>query len=140
MYNNQFIVLRFSTSDAKCDGFFRKTLRNFEKTPNVCRVQIVELFLEPLVSIGASESFVSKLPFAIVKRRFCSVRICSLIRICFNVPAKRSSTLSLIAADVSTNLQSCLIAACRAAKEKQNKTKDFDEKNQSTNKLTFFRY
>ena len=51
-----------------------------------------------------------------VKRRFCSFRICSLIRICFNVPANKSSTLSFIAADVSTNLQSCFDAALRAAK------------------------
>jgi hypothetical protein len=53
----------------------------------------------------------------IVKRRFCSLRICSLIRICFNVPANKSSTLSLIAADVSTNLQSYLNAAWRASKK-----------------------
>ena len=111
------LVFRFSTSDNNRVGFLRKTLKNFVKIFFEFRLYSGELLREDvLVKIGVSESFVSILPLVIVNRRFSSLRMCSLIRICFNVPANRSSTLSLIAADVSTNLQLCLNAACRAAK------------------------
>jgi len=117
MFFDQLLVYKFSTSAGNLDGFLRKTFKNFDKTFIEFRWYTVEFFLDDVfVNIGVSESFVSILPFVIVKRRFCSLRICSLIRICFNVPANKSSTLSLIAADVSTNLQSYLNAAWRATK------------------------
>jgi len=99
-------VFKFSTSDDNFEGFLRKTLKNFEKTFFDFELTIVELFRVDDVCC-MSRSFVSQRSSVKVKRRRC----CSLRRICFNVPANKSSTLSLIAADVSTNLQSCRNAA-----------------------------
>lgn len=77
----------------------------------------VERFVDwVLFKIGVSESLVSKLAPTKVNLRRWSARVCSTSRICFKVPARRSSTLSLIAAEVSTSLQRYLIAACRATK------------------------
>ena len=105
-------VYKFSTSAGNLDGFFRKTFKNLEKTFLEFRLYIVEPFrADDPGNFSASKSVTSIAPFATVKRRRCSKRFCSLIRICFNVPASTSSTLSLIAADVSTNLQSCRNAA-----------------------------
>lgn len=109
-------VFKFSTSDDNFDGFFRKTLKNFEKTFFDFESTTVELFLIANVCC-VSKSFLSQRSSVKVKRR----RSCSQRRICFNVPANKSSTLSLIAADVSTNLQSCRNAAWRAAGSKKKK-------------------
>ncbi len=116
----QIPTFKFSTSAGNLDGFFRKILRNFEKIFFEFWLHIVDPFrLGESFNLSTSKSLTSIAPFATVKRRRCSRHFCSLIWICFNVPASKSSTLSLIAADVSTNLQSYRNAAWRAAKLKK---------------------
>ena len=112
LINYRMPVYKFSTSAGNLDGFFRKTFKNLENILLEFRLSPAEPFrTDALVNFSASVSLISIVPLVIVKRRRSSRRFCLLIRICFNVPASKSSTLSFIAADVSTNLHSYRNAA-----------------------------